>query len=167
VLTSRHEGRRKKSSAIKSEIEVQQMKIQKLIAERNSYKQKGDSLSKEIGLVCRNGRTIRDVEKILVDDIPRRELVKLLREQKRKALEDLQHCRTAFDQSRTAQNLSRMDHDTTKVLERNVQLEHLLSELTEYLSAKEMQLETFKQVNDALQTEIRDLAKANMSKNDI
>jgi ribosomal protein L18E len=60
-----------------------------------------------------------------------------------------------------------MDHDSTKVLERNVQLEHLLSELTEYLSAKEMQLETFKQVNDALQTEIRDLAKANMSKNDI
>jgi hypothetical protein len=157
----------KKTSAIKSEIEAQQMKIQKLIAERNSYKQKGDSLSKEIGLVCRNGRTIRDVEKILVDDIPRRELVKLLREQKRKALEDLQHCRTAFDQSRMAQKIAGVDHDTTKVLERNVQLEHLLSELTEYLSAKEMQLETFKQVNDALQTEIRDLAKANMSKNDI
>jgi hypothetical protein len=166
-LKARLRTEERKSSAIKSEIEVQQMKIQKLIAERNSYKQKGDSLSKEIGLVCRNGRTIRDVEKILVDDIPRRELVKLLREQKRKALEDLQHCQTAFDQSRTAQKIAGMDHDTTKVLERNVQLEHLLSELTEYLSAKEMQLETFKQVNDALQTEIRDLAKANMSKNDI
>lgn len=166
-LKARLKVEERKTNSCKSEIEVQQMKIQKLIAERNSYKQKGDSLSKEIGLVCRNGRTIRDVEKILVDDIPRREEVKLLREQKQKALEDLQHCRTAYDQSRMAQKIAGVDHDSTKVLERNVQLEHLLSELTEYLSAKEMQLETFKQVNDALQTEIRDLALANMSKNDI
>jgi D-hexose-6-phosphate mutarotase len=42
-----------------------------------------------------------------------------------------------------------------------------LSERSEYVSAKEMQLETYKQVDDALQVEIRDLAKANMSKNDI
>jgi hypothetical protein len=166
-LKAQLKAEERKTNACKSEIEVQQMKIQKLIAERNSYKQKGDSLSKEIGLVCRKGRTIRDVEKILVDDIPRRQEVKLLREQKRQALEDLQQCRTAYDQSRMAQKIAGMDHDSTKVLERNVQLEHLLSELTEYLSAKEMQLETFKQVNDALQTEIRDLAKANMSKNDI
>jgi hypothetical protein len=166
-LMARLKAEERKTTACKREIEVQQMKIQKLIAERNSYKQKGDSLSKEIGLVCRNGRTIRDVEKILVDDVPRREEVKLLREQKRKALEDLQHCRTAYEQTRMAQKMAGMDFDSTKVLERNAQLEHLLSELTEYVNAKEMQLETFKQVNDALQTEIRDLAKANMSKNDI
>jgi hypothetical protein len=166
-LKARLKVEERKTNACKSEIEAQQMKIQKLIAERNSYKQKGDSLSKEIGLVCRKGRSIRDVEKILVDDIPRREEVKLLREQKRKAVEDLQHCRTAYEQSRMAQKMAGMDHDSTKVFERNVELEHLLSELTEYLSAKEMQLETFKQVNDALQTEIKDLAKANMSKNDI
>jgi hypothetical protein len=35
------------------------------------------------------------------------------------------------------------------------------------VSAKEMQLETMKQINDALQAEIRDLAKVNMSKNDV
>jgi hypothetical protein len=156
-----------KTTACKSELKAQQMKIQKLIAERNSYKQKGDSLSKEIGRVCRNGRTIRDVEKILFDDPSRREEVNSLREQKRKALEDLQHYRTAYEQSRTAQKMAGMDHDSTKVFERNAELERLLSELTEYVSAKEMQLETFKLVNDALQTEIRDLAKATMKNNDI
>jgi hypothetical protein len=92
-----------------AELEAQQMKIQKLIAGRNSYNQKGDSLSKESGRVCRNGRTIRDVGKIHFDDPSRREEVNSLSEQKRKALEDLQHYRTAYEQSRTAQKMAGMD----------------------------------------------------------
>jgi hypothetical protein len=143
------------------------MKIQKLKAERNSHKQKGDSLAKEMSRVCRDGRTIREIEKILADDATRREEVLLLREQKRKALEQVEHFRTAYEQSLCVQRLSGLDHDAGKLLERNAELERLLSELTEYLNAKEMQLETMKLVNDTLQSEIRDLAKANMSKNDI
>ena len=150
-----------------SELEVQQMKIQKLKAERNSYKQKGDSLAKEMARVCRNGRTIRQVEKILADDVTRREEVELLRDQKRKALQEFEHCRTSYEQSKAALKLAGMHEDSSKLLERNAELERLLSELTEYLNAKEMQLETLKAVNDALQAEIRELAKANMSKNDI
>jgi len=167
ALHDRIQAEKSNTDACKSELEAQQIKIQKLIAERNSYKQKGDSLSKEIGRICKNGRTIRHVEKIIVDDAARRDEVNSLREQKHKALEDLQHYRTAFDQSRMAQKMAGMDHDSAKVLERNAELERLLSELTEFLQAKEMQLETYKQVNDALQVEIRDLAKVNMSKNDI
>lgn len=151
----------------KSELEKEQMKTQKLKAERNSYKQKGDSLSKEMGRICRNGRSVRDVEKILADDVSRKEEVNLLREQKRRALEQLEHFRTAYEQSLSVQKLAGLDHDSAKLLERNAELERLLSGLTEYLSAKEMQLETMKLVNDALQSEIRELAKANMSKNDI
>jgi DNA anti-recombination protein RmuC len=86
-------------------------------------------LAKEIGCVCHNGHTVREVEKIIADN--------------------------------------GMDHDSAKLLERNAKLERLLSELTEYLNAKEMQLDTMKQINDALQLEIRDLAKASMSNNDV
>jgi hypothetical protein len=78
--------------------------------------------------------------KILVDDILAGELVKLFCEQKRKALED-----SGIAEQRSeslAQNLSRMDHDMTKVLERSAVGASPLSELTEYLGAKEMQLET-------------------------
>lgn len=156
-----------RTASLKAELDTQQMKIQKLLAERNSYKQKGDSLAKEMARVCRNGRTVREVEKILADDASRRQEVELLREQKRKALEELEHYRTAFEQSRAAQRLAGLDHDSGKLLERNAELERLLSELTEYLNAKEMQLETLKEVNDALQAEIRNLAKAHMSKNDV
>ena len=154
-----------KAASCRSEFDTHQMKIQKLKAERNSYKQKSDSLSKEMSRVCRQGRTIKDVEKIISDDAARRQEVELLREQKRKALEELNHYRTAFEQSRAAQRLAGIDHETTKMFERNAELERLLSELTEYVSAKEMQLETFKEVNEALQAEITDLHRSLMSKN--
>jgi hypothetical protein len=156
-----------KYASYQSKLEMEQMKVQKLKAERNSYKQKGDSLVKEMSRLCRDGRTIRDIEKILADDTTRREEVNVLREQKRKALEQVEHFRTAYEQSLSMQKLSGIDLDTGKILERNAELERLLSELTEYLNAKEMQLDTLKQVNDALQSEIRTLARASMSKNDI
>jgi hypothetical protein len=153
-------------------LEAQQMKIQKRKAERNSYKQKGDSLAKEIAKVCRNGRTIKDVEKIILDDASRKQEVTLLREQKRKALDEIQQYRTALEQCRSAQKMAGLDHDSTRVLERNAELERLLSELTEYIAAKEQQVGTLKLVNDELQSEIRTLTKANMypknlGKNDV
>jgi len=169
-LNEQLETEKASTASRQSELETQQLMIQKIKAERNSYKQKGDSLAKEIAKVCRSGRTIREVEKIIADDAARREEVALLRKQKQKALEELEHYRTAFEQSRAAQKMAGMDHDSAKLLERNAELQRLLTELTEYLNAKEMQLETLKQVNEALQSEIRTLAKANMSnwdKNDI
>jgi chromosome segregation ATPase len=64
-----------------------------------------------------------------------------------------------------------LDNDMAKVLEQNLELERLLSELTKYVSAKEMQLETLKQVNDALKSELGSITKGrmtrNMGKNDI
>jgi hypothetical protein len=46
-------------------------------------------------------------------------------------------------------------------------LERIVSELTEYVGAKEMQLETLKQVNAALEKEIHALAQAHMNKNEV
>lgn len=165
-----------KASGHQSQLEKEQMKVQKLKAERNSYKQKGDSLAKEISRVCRNGRSIRDIEKIISDDIARRQEVELLRQQKQSALDEAQNNRILLEQSRMTQKLmsnsngsleSSSSKNVVKLLHRNEELERLLSELTEYVTAKEMQLDTMKQINDSLQLEIRDLAKANMSKNDV
>jgi hypothetical protein len=166
-LKEQLKSERSKTALRHAELERDQMKVQKLKAERNSYKQKGDSLAREMGRICRNGLTVRQVEKILADDAARRHEVELLREQKRRALEDLQHYRTAYEQSKMAAKLAGIDHDSAKLLERNAELERLLSELTEYVSAKEMQLDTMKQVNETLQSEIRDMARSTMSKNDI
>jgi hypothetical protein len=52
-------------------------------------------------------------------------------------------------------------------VEQKAELERVIADMTEYVNAKEMQLETMKQVNQALSEELHLLARANMSKNDI
>jgi chromosome segregation ATPase len=166
-LMSQREKERSIISSHQAEHGQLQIIIQKVTAERNNYKQKAESLSKEMARICRNGRTIREIEKILAEDSSRSQEVDVLREQKRKAADELQKYQILYEQARRVQLMAGVDYDVSKVLERNEELERLLSGLTEYVNAKEMQLETMKLVNDALQSEIRDLAKAHMSKNDV
>jgi DNA repair exonuclease SbcCD ATPase subunit len=143
------------------------MKLQKLKAERCHFKQKNESLQKEIAVICKNGRTIRQVEKLIADDAARQQEVALLRQQKKEALTELEHYRTAYQEAKHAQKMAGLDLDVTRLLERNAELERLVGELTEFVEAKESQLETVKRVNEALQAEIHSLAQANMSNNDI
>jgi hypothetical protein len=166
-LMAQREREKSIVSSHQSEHEQLQIKIQKLTAERNNYKQKSESLSKEMARVCKNGRTIREIEKVLAEEASRSQEIEVLREQKKKATDEVHRYQILYEQARRVQLMAGIDCDVSKVLERNEELERLLSELTEYVSAKEMQLETMKQVNDALQAEIRDLAKINMSKNDV
>lgn len=150
-----------------AEFDALQAKNQKLQAERNSYKQKAESLSKEVGRLCRNGRTLRDIEKIVADEEARQMEVSLLKQQKRQALEDLHHYRTAYEQTVVAQKQAGLDVEAVRAVEQKAELERVIADMTEYVNAKEMQLETMKQVNQALSEELHLLARANMSKNDI
>ena len=166
-LQKRLAQEKQKSESRKLELESLQIKNQKLQAERNSYKQKADSLSKEVGRLCRHGRTLRDVEKIVADEEARQMEVSLLKAQKRQALEDLHYYRTAYEQTMVAQKQAGLDGDAVKALQQNAELERVISDMTEYVNAKEMQLETLKEVNQALSEELHMLARASMSKNDI
>jgi chromosome segregation ATPase len=144
-----------------------QKKNQQLKGERNNFKQKNDSLSKEISRLCKDGRSIRDIEKIVADHEALLHEVEILRSQKRKALEDAHTYRQAYEQVKAAEELHGTEEDTRRALERSAELERLLSEMTDYVHAKEMQLETLKQVNEALQDEIKNLARASFHKNDV
>jgi chromosome segregation ATPase len=155
------------------ELSMQQIAIQSLkqsvtVANKNA-KVFPRKLARYVGI--RNGRSIWYVEIVVADNEARRQEIVLLRDQKRKALEEMQYYRAACEQSRAAQKMAGLDNDMAKVLEQNLELERLLSELIKYVSAKEMQLETLKQVNDALKSELGSITKGrmtrNMGKNDI
>ncbi|CAJ1934344.1 unnamed protein product [Cylindrotheca closterium] len=156
-----------KFASLKKEMEPLQKKNQQLKAERNSFKQKNDSLTKEIARICRNGRSVNEIDKMLSDHESLLEEIDLLRKQKKKALEDAHQYRMAYEQAKAAQERSGLDTQTTSILERNVELERLIAEMTEYVNAKEMQLETMKQVNEHLQQEIHSLAQANFNRNEV
>jgi hypothetical protein len=166
-LQKRLTKEQEKSVASQSHVEILQVKTQMLQAERNNYKQKADSLSKEVSRLCKNGRTLRDIEKIVLDEESRQMEVSLLKSQKRQALEDLHHYRTSYEWTIMAQHKAGIDGEAMRALEQKAELERVISDMTEYVNAKEMQLETLKQVNQALSEELHLLAQASMSKNDI
>ncbi|KAI2500527.1 hypothetical protein MHU86_13951 [Fragilaria crotonensis] len=149
------------------ELENVQRLNQKLKSERNGFKQKAESLTKEMSRLCKGGLTIQSIEKVLADEESRRTEVDVLRAQKKAALEDLHQYRSAYEQQLVAQLNIGVNGAAIKALEQKAELERVVSDLTEYVGAKEMQLQTMRQVNQALTEELKQLAKASMHKNDI
>ena len=161
--------RREKDIALscKTQLEIIEKKNQQLKGERNSYKQKNQSLSKEVARLCRGGRNINDIDKMLDDHDALLQEMELLRVQKRKALEDAHLYRTSYEQLKAAEEMSIIKQDTWNAFERTAELERLLTEMTEYVTAKDMQLDTIKLVNKTLQEEIHNLAKAHLKSNEV
>jgi hypothetical protein len=157
-------ARRKQCQA---EVDTLQRIIQVIKTERNNYKQKADSLAKELSRICRGGRTLRDVEKVLIDEESRKTEINVLRAQKKEALDNLQQYRAAYEQQLIAQLNIGIDGAAIKALEQKAELERVVSDLTEYINAKEMQLQTMVQINQALTHEMKQLAKASMGKDEI
>jgi hypothetical protein len=166
-LQRRLEGEQTKASSHQVQLDSLLKMNQQLKGERNNYRQKNESLSKEISRLCRDGRTIRDIEKFVADHNAVVQEVDLLRVQKRKALEDAHQYRTLYEQIKASEQVLGVEEDTLRAVERCTELERVLTEMTDYVHAKEMQLETMKQVNEALQQEIHNLAKAHRQKNEV
>ena len=92
---------------------------------------------------------------------------RVLKEQKRKALAEVEQYRAAYEKQLVAQLKLGVDGAALKALEQKAELERVVADLTEYVNAKEMQIETMKQVNTALSDELRALAKATMKSDEI
>ena len=170
TIHKRIRGEKDKASSCQSQLETIQKKNQQLTGERNSYKQKNESLSKEVARLCRGGKNIRDIEKVLSDHESLLQETELLRAQKRKALEDAHKYRTSLEQAKAAEELLSLNPDekeTRRIIERTAELERLLSEMTDYVSAKQMQLDTMKEINEELQREIHSLAQANLRRDEV
>jgi len=170
LIQKRMKGDQEKASTWQSQLDAIQKKNQQLKGERNSYKQKNESLSKEVTRLCRGGKNIRDIEKILADHESLLQETELLRAQKRKALEEAHKYRISYEQAKAAEEalaLNPDERETRRILERTAELERLLAEMTDYVTAKQMQLDTLKEVNEELQREIHSLAQANLRNDEI
>jgi chromosome segregation ATPase len=126
-LSSRIQAQEEGAVSVHSQLDMLQKKNQQLKGERNNYKQKNDSLSKEISRLCRNGRAIKDIEKVMDDHQALLEEVEALRKQKRKALEDAHMYRTSYEQCKVAQQLAGVESETRNALERNAELERMVT----------------------------------------
>jgi len=141
-------------STVNTKLLQTQTQNQKLKTERNKYKQKSDSLSKEMSRICRNGLQIHDIESIIENQEAMQSEIKILQAGKQQALRDLHECRMDYGNMMRAKDIAGGDYNISRILEQRAELEKVVENLTEYVQAKEMQIETMREVNKSLMTEL-------------
>ena len=141
-------------STINAKLLDTQSQNQKLKTERNKYKQKADSLSKEMSRVCRNGLNINKIEEIIENQESMESEIAILKAGKQQALKELEECRIDYGTLVRAHDMAGKDYDTARILEQRAELEKVVESLTEYVQAKEMQIETMKEVTKSLMDEL-------------
>jgi len=151
---------REQSLALKKQLEDSQKHCERVQAERNRLKQKSDSLSKEISRICVNGMGLSDVEKVMKNELALRTELQVMRDQKIILQREIEKCQLEVNLMTDAHNSMTVgDRDGIRVAMQKAELERVVSSLTEVLSAKEMQIETLKEINRTLSEEITVLQK--------
>ena len=142
---------------VRIETETKLEGLRALQTECNKYKKRSESLSKELNRVCRNGRSLQDVERILANQDAMSTEISILKDQKSAALRDLEKAQSYCNELIASQsNEGCLDLDAMRALQQKSELERIISSLTETLDAKEMQLNSLKEVNSILIQQLAD-----------
>jgi len=153
-----------KETANKCESDCRKLKM-----ERCTLRNRAEGLTKELSRMSKNKSEALEIERLKNDitaseqrfnelnrenaDLQRE--VEVAKAEKRDAVSKLEATQAAHQQSVSYQLAGK--NDITASEQRINELESVISSMTEYLNAKEMQLDTLKEVNSALASEISQL----------
>jgi len=141
---------------------------QKLKTERNNLKNRADGLSKEMLRMSKNKNNSEAmviekhnlvIHELRSENSDLQQKIEVIKSEKKHALDALEATCLAHHQSVSYQLSSNENSGSCASEQRILELENVISSMTEYLDAKEMQIGTLKQVNEALSTEINDMTK--------
>ncbi|KAL3826517.1 hypothetical protein ACHAXA_004354 [Cyclostephanos tholiformis] len=152
---SKHESRCIELNSTLSKCESD---CKKLKMERNSLRQRAEGLSKEMLRMSKNNsesvendKLKRAIQELGREQINLMEQIEVVKTERNDALEKLQAAYIAHRQSiRFRRSQSTEEINGSSVLDRIDELESVIASMTDYLSAKDMQIETLKQVNEAI-----------------
>ncbi|KAL7533231.1 hypothetical protein ACHAWF_004415 [Thalassiosira exigua] len=151
--------------AVKETATKRDSECRKLKMERNSLKNKADSLSKEMLRMSKDNTETLEIEKLksVIKDLRHvngdlQRQIEVEKTEKRDALGKLEAAYMAHRQSVNYQLSTDGNHDACISDPRIAELESVISSMTEYLNAKEMQVDTLKQVNETLTKEVNNLS---------
>ena len=145
---------RKASLAAKDEVDKVVTQLQTLKTERNRWKQKSESLIKEIE------KSLRDHQHLTKE-------VTRLRSQKKKVDDELEESLVEHVKYVQAQEKVKAEGSAIRAVLKCDELERLVSHLTEYVDAKETQLQSIQAVNRALAEELHLVHQSNRSDDDV
>lgn len=151
-------------SKLQSQVESLKREKHQVFAERNNYKQKADSLSKEMARFYRLGVSVSEIEHVLEDRAALQQQILDFKNDRDDAVADLARARESRNRdmvNRRGSIKSAASSESSVGSDIKSELERVISELTEYVSAKEMQLETVKEINRSLTAELRAIREGN------
>lgn len=149
-----------KAAASKSSAEVEKFKsdYRRILMERNSLKNKAESLQKEMNSIAKMNKEKKVDSSVLQEEVQR------LRLQHTELQRDLDAERTEKRELTAELNATRLAHQNPIInyqptaesdgSPRIEELERIISEMTEYSSAQALQIETLRQINAALTEDI-------------
>ena len=143
-----------KSTASKCESDCKKLKM-----ERNSLRQRAEGLSKEMlrmskkNLACLENEKLKTaIQELKLENNYFLEQLEVVKSERKDAFEKLQATYVAHQQSVRFQRSSFIDvaNGSCALDHRISELESVIASMTDYLSAKDMQIETLKQVNEVI-----------------
>mmetsp|Transcript_26284 Transcript_26284/g.37673 ORF Transcript_26284/g.37673 Transcript_26284/m.37673 type:complete len:483 (-) Transcript_26284:55-1503(-) len=158
-------------SLLESRVSAMEGLNHNLCMERNSYRQKADSLSKEMSKICRFGLDVKQIERLMAESKEMETRIRELENERRYERAEMERLRVNYDELLESQVYSRQELSSSRhsgptvpavaesSIEHKSDLERVISNLTEYLNAKEYQLETMTQVNRSLMEEVQSLTE--------
>lgn len=160
---------KEKKLLVSTKIDLEKLKgqFQAFKRERNRWKQKAESLAKEMSRICRNGKCIGDIEKLLHDYDKLSSEVSILRSEKKMAINELEESRITYVTYVQAQERAGVNGEAIRAIQKCTELERVITNMTEYLNAKETQLQSIQEANMALTEELRKIHQQGLSDNDV
>jgi chromosome segregation ATPase len=146
--TALNELQKERDLSTQTKVELDKLKtlLQTMKGERNNFKQKADSLAKEISRLRKSDVEARNYERSQEDYKKLQEEVTSLRSERRAIKDELEATQIAHAAYIQAQQQAGEDTDLIRSLNKCAELERVISDMTEYLHAKEMQLETMQEI---------------------
>jgi chromosome segregation ATPase len=153
--TALSELQKEREISTQTKVELDKLKtlLQTMKGERNNFKQKADSLAKEMSRLRKSDLESRNYERLQHDYKKLQDEVTSLRSERRAIKDELEATQIAHAAYVEAQNQAGEDTDLIRSLSKCAELERVISDMTEYLHAKEMQLETVQSANRKLNEE--------------
>ena len=154
--TALSELQKEREISTQTKVELDKLKtlLQTVKGERNNFKQKADSLAKEMSRLRKSDFEARNYERMQHDYKKLQDEVLSLRSERRAIKDELEATQIAHAAYKEAQKQAGEDTNLIGSLSKCAELERVISDLTEYLHAKEMQLETVQSANRKLSEEI-------------
>jgi len=131
------------------DLQEQTSKVTQLITQRNSFKNKSDSLGRDITRLCR-GKTAAEVEHILSSYDSLQVQTSLLRAERDHAVDEASTFKDALEGAQKVNETMKGKGAAQQAVAKSIEMQRLLTDLTETIGEKDLQITALRDSNKML-----------------